>query len=638
MDYLFRPAETDVTLADGQFELQVDADGPHATRVAGLIIYPTDNLRAAQWVQEALAAEKEEFRSRAVELPLPQTENPAPVTAADRARGCVLFVPPIEQDVYFSTQATPEQVRPDLDTFAALGQLTSLTFAVRPLVDLGMTSIVVSDLTGKDGTIQASAMTPSVVRHLPTRALGAIMYRVSPRYLVPASEVELPADRTRQFWLTVRVPRGVSAGTYHGEVTLRPALEPAITIPIRLRVLPFELDRADFTTGFFGIEPNLPVEGQAYDDLQRRIFRMLVEHGMTSFTGGPSIPFSGFDSAKQPKLDFAAADAFMSEAKQAGFTREFSNYGGFDVTGIHDQGYVRGETGAALEKQYGMPYEEILRRVFDEVEIHSAQQEWLPFTYHLCDETRVLEVAREQLDLMKTIKRASPWLQTSGSYSVSFAPTEDPLELALQEFFGTLDSSQLNNHDDAVMAKARELGKKMYIYNQGQGRYSFGLYQWSERAKGVAGRYQWISAIRHGYDYFDLDGREPDTGVILYSSEGLRSTLALERAGEGMNDFRYLQTLEGLAAILEQSTNETTRQAAASAREFLAKVANAIAINQREQPAGIDLDAVRREAADRIMALRSMLPPPAPAGSRAPAPTPPTPRPGRGKLPPFPGA
>jgi hypothetical protein len=634
MDYLFKPAETDVTLADGQFEMKVDADGPNAKRVAGLIIYPKDNPRAAQWVKEALAAEREEFHSRAVELPLPQTENPAPVTEADRTRGCVLFLPPVEQDVYFSTQAIPQQIKSELDTFAALGQLISLTFAVRPLRNLGLTKVEVSDLIGKDGMIQADTIVLSVVRHLPTRALGSLMYRVSPRYLVVASEVELSANLTRQFWLTVHVPKDAPAGLYRGHVTLKPADEPEITIPIRLQVLPFELDQADFTTGFYGIEPNLPVKGQAYDDLQRGIFRMLIDHGMTSFTGGPSIAFSGFDPAKQPKLDFTAADRFMSEAKKAGFAREFNNYGGFDITGLHDQGYVKGETGAALEKQYGMPYEEILRRVFDEVEIHSEQQEWLPFTYHLCDETRVSGVAREQLDFMKMIKRASPWLQTTGSYSVSFAPTQDPVELALQEFFRTLDSSQLNTHDETVMAKTRELGKKIYIYNQGQGRYSFGLYQWSERAKGVLGRYQWISSIRHGYEYLDLDGREPDTGVIFYSSDGLRSTPALERAGEGMNDFRYLQTLEGLASRLEQSNDETTRQAVASAREFLAKVANAIALNQREQPAGIDLDAVRREAADRIMALRPMLPPPAPARSPAPRPVP---RPGRGKLPPFPG-
>ena len=35
------------------------------------------------------------------------------------------------------------------------------------------------------------------------------------------------------------------------------------------------------------------------------------------------------------------------------------------------------------------------------------------------------------------------------------------------------------------MAEAEKLGKEIHIYNQGQTRYSFGLYQWSEYRKGV---------------------------------------------------------------------------------------------------------------------------------------------------------
>jgi len=609
LGYLFQPAEADVTLSDGNFDLKVQTDGQNARRVAGLIIYPAGNARAAQWVTEAVAAQRDEFRSRAVELPMPETEQPAPITQSDRTRGCVLFVPPVDETVYFSTRPTPDQLRAELETFAARGQLVSLTLAVRPLRDLGVTKLSISDLTAEKGGIAADSIAVSVVRHLPTRSLGGMMYRVTPRYLVKASEVKLPADLTRQVWITLRVPKEAEPGEYRGRLTLRPKGEEPITVPVRLRVLPFALDEADFISGFYGIEPNLPVEGTAYDTLQRGIFRMLLDHGLTSFAGGQAITFGGLDQAGNPMLDFAAADRFLAAARQAGFHREFNSYGGFVVTGLYDPyDYAKGETGAELEKKYGLPYEEIVRRVWAAVEAHAKQQQWLPFTYHLCDETRVLEVARQQLELMRLLKRASPWLQTTGSYSVSFQPTDDPVELALQDFFRTLDSSMLNNHDEAVMAKARELGKRVYIYNQGQSRYSFGLYQWSERAKGVVGRYQWIAFIRHGYEYLDLDGREPDTGVIFYASDGLRSTPALERAGEGMNDFRYLQTLENLAARAEQSGSSEAKQAAAEARAFLTGLANRIAINQREQPAGLDSDAVRREAAERIVALRAALP------------------------------
>ena len=241
------------------------------------------------------------------------------------------------------------------------------------------------------------------------------------------------------------------------------------------------------------------------------------------------------------------------------------------------------------------------------MEAHARERDWLPFTYAMCDETRVLEQAERQLELMRAFNRASPWLRTAGSYSVSFAPTEDPVARAHQEFFRTLDMSMLNNHDEAVMAKARELGKQVYIYNQGKGRYSFGAYQWSERAKGVGGRYEWIAFIRHGYEYFDLDGREPDTGAIYYASDGLRATPRLEQAAEGMNDFRYLQTLDNLATRAERSTSAQAGQAAAGARRFLDGLTGRIAIAERRQPEWLDLDAMRAEAAEHIGRLLEIL-------------------------------
>jgi len=67
-----------------------------------------------------------------------------------------------------------------------------------------------------------------------------------------------------------------------------------------------------------------------------------------------------------------------------------------------------------------------------------------------------------------------------------------------------------------------------------------------------------------------------------------------------MNDFRYLQTLENLAARAERSASSDARQAAADARRFLAGLTDRIAIAERRQPNWLDLDAMRAEAAERI--------------------------------------
>ena len=610
LSYLFSPVCASVSIEGQPFDLRVAADGPNSRRLAALIIHPEGEAQAETWALDTLSRQRDEFRSRAVEGPLPETVGAVPVTAEDEANGYVLFVPRIEDAVYFSSVPTPEQRRLRLDAFVSRGEVRSLTLAIRPLSDLGRTVLSVSDLRGDGSVLPASCITVSVVRHLPTRGLGSLMYRITPRYLQPAEDVSLPAGLTRQVWLTVRVPADAPAGRYRGRLLLRAEGREPIEVPLSLEVLPFSLDEADFLSGFFNIEHDLPVEGPARHEMQARVFRAFRERGFNTFSGGPRIDFQGLDSQGAPLIDFSAADRFLAQARAAGFDREINNHGGLVVTGLYDiYSYTKGETGNALEERYGLPFEEIAGRVWSAILSHAEEHDWLPFSYSLCDETRVAELAREQLEFMRLLERVAPDLRTTGGYSVSFEPTEDPLELALQGFFRVLDVSMLNSHDELAMARARELGKDVYIYNQGRSRYAFGAYQWSERAKGVSGRYEWIAFIRHGYDYFDLDGREPDPRMIYFASDGLRPSLLLEQCAEGMNDFRYLQTLENLAKAAAVSDAREARQAAAEAQSFLAGVASRIRINERGRPEWLDLDALRAGAAERIVALLALTQP-----------------------------
>ncbi len=605
--YLFSPVSATVSIREDPFDLHVAADGPHARRLAGLIIYPEGDARAEAWASGTLSRQRDEFPSRAVERPLPEMLGAAPVTAEDEANGYVLFAPRIEDTVYFSSMPTPEQLRLRLDTFVSRGEVRSLTLAIRPFVDLGRTVLSVSDLVGDGAVLPSDCVTVSVVRHLPTRGLGSLMYRITPRYLEPAQEVSLPAGLTRQVWLTVRVPVDAPAGRYHGRLLLRAEGRKLIEMPLSLEVLPLALDEADFLSGFFHIEHDLPLEDRARYEMQDRVFRAFRERGFNTFSGGPLIDFQGLDSQGAPVIDFSAADRFMAQARAAGFDWEINNYGGLVVTGLYDiYSYTKGETGSALEERYGLPFEEIAGRVWSAILSHAREHNWLPFSYTLCDETRVAELAREQLEFMRMLERVAPELRTTGGYSVSFEPTEDPLELALQGYFRALDVSMLNSHDELAMAKARELGKDVYIYNQGRSRYAFGAYQWSERAKGVSGRYEWIAFIRHGYDYFDLDGREPDPRMIYFASDGLRPSLLLEQCAEGMNDFRYLQTLENLAKAAAVSDSGEARQAASEAQSFLADIASRIRISERRRPEWLNLDEMRAGAAQRIVALLAL--------------------------------
>ena len=216
----------------------------------------------------------------------------------------------------------------------------------------------------------------------------------------------------------------------------------------------------------------------------------------------------------------------------------------------------------------------------------------------------VAERELEFMNLMATVSAAFPnTVRTSGSYSVHFRERPDDQDSLLhwhQRFFEALDISSLNIHDESVMDEARRLGKEVQIYNQGTSRYSFGLYQWSEFRKGVRARWQWHLNILHGYQFFDLDGREPDTAMLCYGRERMYPTIAFARCREGAEDFYLYQALHDLVAARRAAGADD--EAVNAAGRLLEEMTDRVAINQRRPPDGFDADAFKREVVAAIEA------------------------------------
>jgi hypothetical protein len=126
----------------------------------------------------------------------------------------------------------------------------------------------------------------------------------------------------------------------------------------------------------------------------------------------------------------------------------------------------------------------------------------------------------------------------------------------------------------------KQMGKGIHIYNQGRTRYSFGAYQFAEWRKGVRSRMQWHLLALHGYQFFDLDAREPDTAMINWTSAGIVPTIHLPRCREGADDFRYAVTLWNLAQ------KKADAPAAKDAIAWLEKVSADIPVDARKPPAG----------------------------------------------------
>lgn len=587
MEKIFEPKRFTVDVADGQLNLQWHTDKPWSAKVNCVIVYPdTKKKEGDAFCDEIVKKQRDEFSVAASEHKPASGGTLDALPKTEKDKGYVFFLTDYERETYQTTIPRPEQIRREKKISAARRESEPITFAVRPLKDLGKATVAVSDFKGPSGILEKDLFEVTVVRHLSRRGFGAINYRIIPQMLKSFDTVELPAEITREFFVIARVPETAKPGTYAGTIRLRSDKGLDESLKVSVSVHPFTLDESEFLFCFFGTIPDI------------KVARFLRRAGFNSFSGGKRIGLSGFEKDGTPKLDFTGMDTYMKMLKEAGYTQEGWGYGGGTIQHI---GYTK-DTGffGKWEKSTGLSYDALLKKVFDRYKQHIDTNQWLPIVYGLVDETRNVDVARQQVAQQKAINKAAPWLKTGGSYSVTYGKGRNPKDYH-QWIFESLRVSSLNRHDDAVMKMAKELGKQVYIYNQGQSRYSFGAYQWSEFRKGVHGRQQWHLHIQHGFQFFDLDGREPDTGVLYYGVEGPIPTLAFVRCAEGADDFYYLQTLYNRIETMKKKG--ASAQAIQKAGAVLREIESKIKINERKKPQWLDNDELRRRCATAIQEL-----------------------------------
>ncbi len=92
-------------------------------------------------------------------------------------------------------------------------------------------------------------------------------------------------------------------------------------------------------------------------------------------------------------------------------------------------------------------------------------------------------------------------------------------------------------------------------------------------------RWQWHLNVLHGYQFFDLDGREPDTAMICYGRDAIYPTIDFERCREGAEDFYLMQTLRNAIGRAKDS---------GAPAEYLDALTANVKLNQHTPPPGYD--------------------------------------------------
>jgi len=588
---LFAPHRASVQLDDGELDLRFGADQAHGARIAALVIYPDAQREAAEtWLAAVEAEQRAEFHRRAVHLP----QNPAPSPPPGMAEK-PLWLGEATIDQPLSFNEAPGKACERFATTALRGQRTVFSFACRPSAEQAGVRLRLrcDGLDGPQG-LDSDRIELRYAHHGTQRGFNSLSYRIVARNWrrLPAEGIELGAGQTRQFTLAVSLPDDATAGHYHGWLELQFGAHKA-TLPIDIDVLDHRLLEADFSVGLFGFRVPQGFSDERRDASMDELLQMLRAAGLNTISGGPNVRFGGFTDDGRPALDFGAVDRFMRAAKAAGFTRPLHSYGGpARIAGLHGR-YVVGAQGRRWAEEQNAPFPDLLARSWKELLGHAEQDRWLPVRYYFCDEPRVEEPAREQLTLMRLYQERVPELHIGGSYSVHW-DRDRAIDHVHQDMFRALDFSVLNIHGPRDLDEAERLGKELFIYNQGRSRYSFGLYQWAELRKGVRGRIQWHLLALHGYQYFDLDGREPDTAMINWGRTTIHPSVDFERLRAGMIDFR-------LAATLWHLAGERDGAAADEARRWLDALAARIPIGARKRPEELpDDDAFRAGCLERI--------------------------------------
>ena len=137
-----------------------------------------------------------------------------------------------------------------MTAFATPGEFEPASFCVSARVDLGAVKLEVGSFVDEKTkhTIAPENVDVGIVRCWPQRESSwgtKGNYRVVPEMIEPpggrASRVG--AGQLKQWWLTVHVPPNTPAGRYRMSLTVRPEKAAPTVLELRLLVLPFELTR-----------------------------------------------------------------------------------------------------------------------------------------------------------------------------------------------------------------------------------------------------------------------------------------------------------------------------------------------------------------------------------------------------------
>lgn len=521
-----------------------------------------------------------------------------PLSPQDRQTGYVTFVKHWGDLVFPHTAPLADERTGQMSLFACPGEYEPASFSLRALRDLTGVRVTVGDLEGPEGSgIDRANVDVRVVRCLPTRLEGRQEYVVRPRVLERRPALDISTGTTQQFWLTVYVPPAATPGEYTAPVTVRAEKAPTTALTLKLDVLPLRLRPTPVRHFMYAYMYGDPL---AKEIISKNLVNMR-EHGLTGgyFSTGlyPELTRADgrIDVSIEPLKDL------LKECQELGLVDPFIYSPGPEVTRQEwgDEGYV-----------------EILRQIVEQLKTAGLPVAMLTFGDE--DDEDPVRSANTAAHL-RLIDQNLPDVVTYGT--ISWPANVDA-------FRPWLDVRAYNSYaGQATVDAMQERGEPFWMYS---GASTYGMTPMVDRFyRGFFGRrtgaaalgewvYQWPVILKPDKadpyrDFATFVSHGNNWDYCLPAPDGPLPTLGWEGFREGIDDGRYIATLEHAISQAANSEGGSARAAARQALDRLDAIVSQIDLSADGAPFPVhreaakftnsDLDGWRREIADWCLRL-----------------------------------
>jgi len=497
--------------------------------------------------------------------------QPPEPTAAERERGFILFARPFTDVVFSNAIPRAEERLQTVDAYATLGEYEPATFSLHALQDLGQVRVSFEGV-------------PATGEVLPVRCLDKRVTYSSNQYIADMpvlcerrEAVDVAAQTSRRFVIDLHIADDAEPGLHEGTITIAAEGREQVTVPLRLRVLPYALlEPGDMLWGEYYKGPRFADTDEGRLQEMRRDLADQRAHGMTSVGLCFGVPA---DSAAvwtgdsyELALDATQYAAFMDMYVELGFPAPviLLSDSGQHAPGMGDFALDSDEWAARYQAFWTAMLAEHGRRGWPEPIVQPVDEPgWQD------------QIARDRNVRCLRLLKQIPGLRTEqdGPGDAYFHDEAGPVS-DVWNYNGGIGEPD-------VVAAVQADGHIVTLYNcdvesyrPEVDRYVAG---WFQIAAGISGCYNWAYMAWGGSPYDDNDhayGTWMHVYPPLGDEPGGPSTGWIG-AREGIDDYRYVFTLREAIRRAEASDNEAARQAAREAQAELDRLVDSLSYSPR---------------------------------------------------------